>query len=106
MAKHRVFCFVDCDPKDLPALVLKRLARGRVTALIGLSKSAENYEDEVEYRANERLEDDSSVKSTDSEEDEDENFTMKMFGNILNGFFSITVEETEEKWSTIFENTP
>ena len=105
MAKHRAFCFVDCDPKDLPALVRKRLARGRVTALIGLSKSAENYEDEVEYRANERLEDDSSVKSTDSEEDEDENFTMKVFGNILNGFFSITVEETEEKWSTTFENT-
>ena len=104
MTKHRVFCFVDCDPKDLPQIVKKRLARGRVAALFGLSKSLDNYEDEVEYSANEKLEDDSSVKSTDSEEDDGDNSTMKVFGDILNGTRWITVEEMEDKWQSSFEN--
>mmetsp|Transcript_10498 Transcript_10498/g.25354 ORF Transcript_10498/g.25354 Transcript_10498/m.25354 type:complete len:802 (-) Transcript_10498:28-2433(-) len=102
MAKHRVFCFCDCDPKDLPELVLKRLARGRVAALFGLSNS-ENYEDIIEYIANEKVEDDVSVKSTDSEEDKDDCATMQVFGNITNGMRMITVEETTDSWNTTFE---
>jgi serine/threonine protein kinase len=102
MAKHRVFCFCDCDPKNLPTLVLKRLARGRVVALSGLAEE-DDYEDDIEYIANEKLEDDSSVKSTDSEEDEDDNTIMKVFGNRANGLRWITIEEMENKWSTSFE---
>jgi len=103
MAKHRVFCFCDCDPKDLPTLVLKRLARGRVAALFGLSNS-DNYEDIIEYIANEKVEDDNiSVKSTDSEEDNDDCASMQVFGNITNGMRIITVEEMKDSWNTTFE---
>jgi hypothetical protein len=31
IAKPQLLCVCDCDPRALPALVLKRLARGRVT---------------------------------------------------------------------------
>lgn len=103
MAKHRVFCFCDCDPKDLPQLVLKRLARGRVAALFGLS-NGENYEDIIEYEANEKVDDDVSVKSTDSEEDQDDCASMQVFGNISNGMRMITVEETIDSWKTTFES--
>ena len=105
MTKHRVFCFCDCDPKDLPQLVLKRLARGRVAALFGLS-NGENYEDIIEYNANEKVDDDVSVKSTDSEEDKDDCASMKLFGNITNGIRMITVEETMDSWNTTFELIP
>jgi len=103
MAKHRVFCFCDCDPKDLPELVVKRLARGRVVALFGLSNS-EDYEDMVQYVANEKVEDDVSVKSTDSVEDNDDCASMQVFGNITNGMRMITVEEMKDTWNTTFES--
>jgi len=103
MAKHRVFSFCDCDPKDLPKLVVKRLARGRVVALFGLS-NCEDYEDVVEYISNEKVEDDISVKSTDSVEDNDDCASMQVFGNITNGMRMITVEEMKDTWNTTFES--
>jgi serine/threonine protein kinase len=102
MAKNRVFCFCDCDPKDLPTIVLKRLARGRVVALVGHSKG-EDYKDVIEYRANEKLDDDSSVKSTESEEDDSDNAKMEILGSSTNGLRWITIEETDDKWYSTFE---
>jgi hypothetical protein len=102
MAKNRVFCFCDCDPKDLPTIVLKRLARGRVVALVGHSMG-EDYKDVIEYRANEKLDDDSSVKSTESDEDDSDNAKMEILGSSTNGLRWITVEETDDKWYSTFE---
>jgi hypothetical protein len=103
MAKPQLFCFCDCDPRDLPALVLKRLARGRVLALMGLSKTTgEMIDYKLTYEPNETVDDDTSVKSNDSVEDEQDGFTMRVLGTSENGIRWLTVDE-KEKWSTSFE---
>jgi hypothetical protein len=99
MAKPQLFCFCDCDPADLPPVVVKRLARGRTLALFGLSNSGKPLDYKVKYTANETLDDDTSVKSTDSKEDDDDNSTMRVFGTSMNGLRWITVEEKEEWYS-------
>ena len=53
MAKPQLFCFCDCDPADLPPIVVKRLARGRSLALFGLSNSGKPLDYKVKYTANE-----------------------------------------------------
>eukprot|EP00980_Cylindrotheca_fusiformis_P005339 scaffold1138_cov128-Cylindrotheca_fusiformis.AAC.21 len=103
MAKHRVFCFCDCDPKDLPPMALKRLARGRVVALFGHAVR-EDYKDIIEYRANEKLEDDSSVKSSDSKEDDNDNAKMEILGSRTSGLQWITVDEKNDRWRCSFES--
>jgi hypothetical protein len=45
MAKPQLFCFCDCDPRDLPPMVLKQLARGRVLCLMGLVGPSSSGED-------------------------------------------------------------
>merc|ERR1711935_1055653 len=70
MAKPQLFCFCDCDPRDLSPIVQKRLARGRSLCLMGLSKTGNPIDLKVKYSENETVDDDVSVKSTDSEEDE------------------------------------
>jgi hypothetical protein len=102
MAKPQLFCFCDCDPGDLSPIVLKRLARGRVRSLMGLSNTGGPIDYKVKYKANETLDDDTSVKSTDSKEDDDDNATMRVFGNCMNGLRWVTVDEKEE-WFSEFE---
>jgi hypothetical protein len=102
MAKPQLFCFCDCDPRDLPPIVQKRLARGRSLSLMGLSKSGTPIDFKIKYAANERLDDDTSVKSTDSEEDEDDRATIRVYGTTMNGLRWITIDEKEE-WYSEFE---
>jgi serine/threonine protein kinase len=103
MAKHLLFCFVDCDPRDLEPIIVKRLARGRVLLLVGLSKD-EPFETKISYEANETVVgDDVSVKSTDSVEDDIDNFTMKVVGTKDNGLRCISVDE-KEGWNEVFES--
>jgi hypothetical protein len=102
MAKYQMFCFVDCDPRDLEPIVVKRLTRGRCLLLLGLSKS-EPFETEIAYEANETVDDDTSVKSNDSVEDEQDCWTMKVMGTKENGLRWLSVDEKEE-WDTSFES--
>jgi hypothetical protein len=102
MAKYQMFCFVDCDPRDLEPIVIKRLTRGRCLLLLGLSKS-EPFETEIAYEANETVDDDTSVKSNDSVEDEQDCWTMKVKGTKENGLRWLSVDEKEE-WETSFES--
>ncbi len=100
MAKHQVFCFCDCDPRNLPLIVLKRLARGKVSCLYGVSKQDVDYK--VSYAPNEKINDDTSVKSTDSKEDEDDAQMMRVVASSRNGMDVLCVDE-KEQWSTSFE---
>ena len=104
MSKHQMFAVCDCDPRDLHPLVLKRLARGRTQLLMGLSND-EPFETEISYAANETVGDDNaSVKSTDSVEDEQDEWTMKVVGTTENGLRWLTVvEEGDNQWSQRFE---
>eukprot|EP00536_Pseudo-nitzschia_multiseries_P010447 jgi/Psemu1/319858/estExt_fgenesh1_pm.C_3190002 len=103
MAKQQLFCFCDCDPGDLSPMVQKRLARGRTLCLAGLSKTGNPIDYKIKYAANETLEDDTSVRSTDSEEDDDDRATMRVYGTGRNGLRWITVDEQEE-WYSEFES--
>jgi len=102
MAKPQLFCFVDCDPRDLSPIVQKRLARGRSLCLMGLSKTGEPIDFKIKYTENETVDDDTSVKSTDSEEDEDDRATMRVYGTTMNGLRWLTIDEKEE-WYSEFE---
>ena len=99
MAKPQLFCFCDCDPRDLAPIVQKRLARGRTLCLVGLSNTGNPIDFKVKYAENETLDDDRSVKSTDSEEDEDDRATMRVYGTTMNGLRWITIDEKEEYYS-------
>jgi serine/threonine protein kinase len=101
MAKQQLFCFCDCNPHDLPALVLKRLARGRVLCLYGASEEDLDYT--LSYAPNETVDDDVSVKSTDSVEDDQDAQTMRVISSSKNGLEWLTVDE-KEKWQTSFED--
>ena len=105
MSKHPLYCFTDSDPKDLPIVFLKRLARGRVLALYGLSKN-ETYSSTVSYTANETIpvnDDIVSLCSVESEEDEErDNFTMKMEAVNETGLRLISVAEEPDVWDEKF----
>jgi hypothetical protein len=103
MARSQLFCFCDCDPRDLSPIVQKRLARGRSLCLMGLSKTGAPIDLEVTYAENETVDDDTSVKSTDSEEDEGDRTTMRVYGTSTNGLRWITIDE-KEKWYSEFED--
>lgn len=101
MSKPQICCFCDCDPRELPEIVIKRLARGRVLCLFGVSEDDLDYT--VTYEPNERVGDDNiSVKSTDSQEDMDDAWTMRIVASGKNGINWLTVDEKEE-WKTAFE---
>lgn len=102
MARSQLFCFCDCDPRDLSPIVQKRLTRGRTLCLMGLSKTGTPIDLEVTYTENETVDDDASVNSTNSEEDEDDRTTMRVYGTTTNGLRWITMDEKEE-WSSEFE---
>ena len=107
MAKHQVFAFCDCDPRDLPVLVLKRLARGRVLCLYGVTAGSPAHDNvldyTISYSPNERIvDDDVSVKSTDSKEEDEDAHVMRVLASNKNGMEWLTVDE-KEKWWTSFE---
>jgi serine/threonine protein kinase len=101
MAKYHLFCFVDADPRSLPAMVMKRLARGKAHMVLGLSSDAAGFQTGIVYQANETV-DDASVKSTDSVEDEMDNHVMGVVGTQENGLRCITVED-RETWDVEFK---
>jgi hypothetical protein len=91
LMKQRLFVFVGSDARDLPDFLVKRLARGKVACLFGPSKD-ETYQIDASYEANERHAD-SSVRSTNSDEDDGDNHTMQLVGCKANGIQWITVED-------------
>lgn len=101
MAKYHMFVFVDTDPRNLPELLMKRLARGKVHLLCGLSNDENGLRTSVSYQANEEL-DDASIKSIDSEEEEQENHVMGVVGSHENGLRYITVQD-RELWGLEFK---
>lgn len=101
MSKHQVFAFVDCDPRQLPPSTMKRLARGRTSCILGSSQE-EPFASEVEYRIHDGI-DDASVRSTDSDEDEKDNYTTGILGTNENGLRWITIEE-HGKWQNHFSS--
>jgi hypothetical protein len=73
MAKFPLFAFCNCDPRELPPIVLRWLAWGRILCLYGIS--LEDVDFNVDYKPNETApvhdddddnDDNTSVKSTDS----------------------------------------
>lgn len=105
MSKHPLYIFVDSDPSKLPLAVLKKLARGRALCIFGLLPSADAaafFESTVEYEANESV-DDASIRSTDSEDDDTDNFTTRLIATCANGLQWITVDEEPDKWTAEFE---
>jgi hypothetical protein len=104
MSKHPFFIFCDTDPRDLPAVLLKRLTRGRALCLMGVSKDATSFDAEVSYTCNEATDnDDASIRSDNSEEDDRDSFTMKMQGTQENGLRWITIDDEPDKWDTEFK---
>jgi 3-methyladenine DNA glycosylase Tag len=70
---------------------------------MGLSKTTgEMIDYKLAYEPNETVDDDTSVKSNDSVEDEQDAFTMRVLGTSENGLRWLTVDE-KEPWSTSFE---
>ena len=110
MSKHPLFAFIDGDPRDLPAVVSKRLARGRVLSLFGQSLDA-TISTTVSYAANERVplndNDDAislnSVDSGDDEEDEKDDFTMKVEVAATTGLRWIRIGQEPGDWSSELE---
>ena len=103
MAKPQLFVFCNGDPRQLPPMILKKLARGRVLWVMGMAH--EDIDTTVEYQPNETLDDGASVKSTDSVEDADEASTMRMIAGSQNGIRWLTVEESAE-YTAGFEAIP
>jgi 3-phosphoinositide dependent protein kinase-1 len=102
MSKHPLFVFSDGDPRDLPVPLLKRLARGRTLSLMGVCNDESLVDTKIAYAANEII-DDASVRSTDSVEDEKDEFTMKVQTTRENGLRWITVGETPDDWGSEFK---
>ena len=103
MSKPQLFVFCAGHPLiDLPELTQKRLARGRTIHLFGLSKEEKGLDEVIEYEPNACLDDGASVKSTDSEEDSDDAYAMKVGGTNLNGLQWLVIDE-KEPYQTYFE---
>ena len=103
MSKPQLFVFCAGHPLiDLPELTQKRLARGRTIHLFGLSKEEKGLDEVIEYEPNACLDDGASVKSTDSEEDSDDAYAMKVGGTNQNGLQWLVIDE-KEPYQTYFE---
>jgi len=101
MTKQFLFVYVDCDPRELPDAVTRRLARGRTLCIFGPSEK-DTFESQVFY--NYEDDDNASVRSTDSEEDEQDNHITRMVGTAENGLQWIIVEGRDGDWK--MEYTP
>jgi 3-phosphoinositide dependent protein kinase-1 len=98
MAKQHLFVFVDCDPRELPDALTKRLVRAGALAVMGPSEK-DTFDTNIFYDY--RDDDNASVRSTDSVEDEDDNRTTRLLGTLQNGLELIIIEEREE-WKLEF----
>lgn len=94
MTKQYLFVYVDCDPRELPDPLTKRLARGKTLCVFGPSEK-DAFEEKVLY--NHQDDDNASVRSTDSEEDEQDNHSTRLIGNPQNGLQWIIVEGRDEE---------
>jgi hypothetical protein len=94
MTKQYLFVYVDCDPRELPDPLTKRLARGKTLCLFGPSEK-DAFEEKVLY--NHQDDDNASVRSTDSEEDEQDNHSTRLIGNPQNGLQWIIIEGRDEE---------
>ena len=72
---------------------------------MGLSNTGNPIDFKVKYREKQVLDDDTSVKSTDSVEDEDGRAIMRVYVTTMNGLRWITIDEKEEYYSE-FESIP
>lgn len=103
LSKHPLFVFCNGDPLDLPTMVLKRLARGRTLGLYGVTEK-EAFATQISYQANEKVNDNVSVQSDESDEDnERDSFMMKVKASHENGLRTITVDEEPDKWMEQFQ---
>jgi hypothetical protein len=113
LSKHPLYVFVDCDPRKLSLRLLKKLAQGRTLCVFGLLEDAAgisdgslpllHYEERIDYKANEVV-DDTSIRSTESQEDSDrDSFSMQVKATCENGLRWITVEEEPDMWSSEFK---
>ena len=108
LSKHPLFVFSDKDPQSFPERILKRLARGRTLTLFGPAEENTSGS-RVRYTANEEVlndetNDNMSIRSTESEEDENrDNFTMKIESLSESGLQWITVEPEPDMWDSEFE---
>jgi Protein kinase domain len=98
LSKQHLFVFVDCDPRDLPDALTKRLARAGALSIMGPSEK-DTFDTNIFYDY--RDDDNASVRSTDSEEDEQDNHTTRILGTPQNGLEWIIIEEREE-WKLEF----
>lgn len=85
MTRHHSFAFVDCNPDDLPQWILKKLAKGRVSCLFGLSNGNEpqtesqhvycknaTKDEEQDQETKDNMDDVASQSSNESGVDEEE----------------------------------
>jgi hypothetical protein len=109
LSKYPLFVFVATDPNEIPVFVLKKLAQGRTLCIFGLTKwnttqpSSATSNSTVIYSANEAV-DDVSIRSTDSAEDDKDNFTTKVKATSACGLHWITVDEEPDMWTADFES--
>jgi serine/threonine protein kinase len=108
MTRHHAYAFVDCKPDQLPKWLLKKLAKGRVMCLFGLSDGAvtatefiyrKSLGKNTETEENHDFDDDASQSSADSHEEEDRH--MEIIGR---GDSSVLCWKLEEGGAWNFEN--
>ena len=91
-------CFCRLRPRGVPEAVVKRLTRGRTLCIFGSSET-DTFETVVEYNYTDA--DNASVRSTDSEEGEEDNHITRVVGTQVNGLQWIIVEDRED-WKMEF----
>jgi serine/threonine protein kinase len=107
LSKHPLFVFLEEDPHKLPERVMKRLVRGRALNVFGPGESS--VAKKVSYTANEEvfneeIDDNMSIRSTASEEDQSrDDFTTNVNSLGEMGLQWITVEPEPDHWNTEFE---
>lgn len=98
MTKQFLFVYVDCDPRDIPDTLSRRLARGKSLCIFGPAE--DTFESTIVYNCED--DDNASVRSTDSEEDEQDNHLTRMVGNAVNGLQWIVIKGRDEDWKLEF----
>lgn len=104
MSKHVLFVFVDGDPRDLPKFVQKRIARGRASALIGHCRESDGpsfttrlkYDHKTDGNACVGTEDDFSIRSTGSDDEDMDDHVTEIMGSRENAIRWITIQEDNE----------
>ena len=110
LAKYPLFVFISSNVCDISPFILKKLAQGRALCVFALSPYVSEDESlmstvvrsNIAYEANEIV-DDVSIRSTESLEDEKDNFTTKIMSTCASGLHWIAVDEEPDKWTVDFE---